>query len=121
MRKYAHQKYTWSNSWGTPHHYWELVGEFGGLHFSASFHGDDWSCGLEIHSLAGEGAPNHVNCRLTGGRCWHDGTSLYARETLWPRIEDYLKTGDHDTIFRILEREADKRFGTAVEAAGEIA
>lgn len=67
-------------------------------------------CGLELHSIypKGDDAPDHIDCPLTGGRCWHDGTSLYASETLWPHIQPYLRDGDHETIFKILEREAKK-------------
>ena len=50
------------------------------------------------------------DCPLTGGQCWHDGTSMYARETVWPRAEIYLRNGDHDGIFRMLEREYELHF-----------
>lgn len=106
--RYRHHKYIWSMPFGNPSHRWELVGAGGALHFHATIvekYGT--SCGLEVHRLEGEGAPHHVNCPLTGGRCWHDGTSLYAEEKLWPVISAYLKTGDHEQIFRLLECEAD--------------
>src|SRR3546814_5446238 len=59
-----------------------------------------------------------INCWLIGGRCWHDGTSLYATDTLWPMIEAMLRTGDHETIFRVLEQEADTRFGDHEQGEG---
>jgi len=51
--------------------------------------------------------------------CWHDGTSLYATEHLWPIIEAYLRSGEHERIFLFLEHEADDRFGFSREAVGE--
>lgn len=114
--KYRHHKYTWSKPFSNAHHRWELVGPIGAIHFHVSLsesYGP--SCGLEYHhtevcGFRTDEAPDHVNCPLTGGRCWHDGTSLYASEHLWPYIEPYLKTGDHERIFKILEGEADQRF-----------
>jgi len=112
MRKYAHHKYIYSRPWRLPHHQWEFVCAEGAVHFTASFYKDDEppSCGLEFHHIAGQGAPDHVDCPLTGGRGWHDGTSLYANESVWPSVELYLRSGDHDQIFRVLEHEAWKHF-----------
>lgn len=83
--------------------------------------GREASCGLEIHYAAGHvpeyldgNAPTNTDCWLIGGRCWHDGTSLYATESLWPMIESWLRIGDHEAIFRCLEREADERFCTPI-------
>lgn len=116
--KYRHHKYTWTKPFGNVYHQWELVGPVGAVHFHVCIsEKNDWppSCGLEFHHTEACGwhtdeAPHHLNCPLTGGRCWHDGTSLYATETLWPRIKDWLNAGDHEAIFRLLEREADERF-----------
>lgn len=107
--QYRHHKYIWSKPFGSERHHWELVGANGALHFHATItDGYGTSCGLEVHHLEGDGAPHHINCPLTGGRCWHDGTSLYAEEKLWPLIREYLKDGSHEIIFRILESEADE-------------
>ena len=57
-------------------------------------------------------APSHLSCWLLKGNCWHDGTSLYAIETLWPMIKPLLAASDHEQIFRTLETEADERFAT---------
>lgn len=114
MSRYRHHKYTWAKPFMSVRHQWELVGPDGGLHFHVSLTpGYDPSCGLEIHktSKQRDEAPSQINCWLVGGPCWHDGTSLYASEHLWPLIQAYLRTGDHDMIFSILEREADDRFG----------
>jgi hypothetical protein len=116
MSRYRHHKYTWSKPFGFTRHWWELVGPDGAIHFHVSISESySPSCGLEIHRTTpadyqcGE-APSHVDCPLTWGRCWHDGTSLYASEELWPMIESMLRAGDHPAIFRLLEGEADRRF-----------
>lgn len=118
--KFRHQKYTCiSTPWGSTVHKWETVGPKGAVHFTANYYkndtGDEPSCGLEFHHFeAGEHfigqAPHHLDCPLTGGRCWHDGTSLYASETLWPRIKYSLKDGEHDVVFGILQYEYTSRF-----------
>jgi hypothetical protein len=114
MSRYKHHKYTWQKRFGSVRHQWQLIGPDGGIHFHASL--DDKyppSCGLEIHYLKkqGDDAPSQVPCWLLHAPCWHDGTSLYANDHLWPMIEGYLRGAEHDQIFRILEREADSRFG----------
>lgn len=120
MSRFAGHKYTFTPArWGSDYHCWELRGPEGGVHFHASIpKSGDYppACGLEIHRCAPSpyqqgGAPHHINCPITGGRCWHDGTSLYASETLWPMIEGWLRLGDHTSIFRTLEGEYNDRFG----------
>lgn len=112
--KFRHHKYVWSKPFGSVRHWWELVGPNGAIHFHVSVndqYGD--SAGLEFHHLSGEGAPHHLNCPLTGGRCWHDGTSLYAMETVWPQVKDFLRfdrEAAHETIFRLLEHEYTSHF-----------
>lgn len=119
--KFKHHKYTWSKPWGDVRHNWELVGPNGAIHFAVTMSDPKYggpSAGLEFHSLSGEGAPHHVNCPLTGGRCWHDGTSLYASESVWPGVEPMLRHGDHDGIFRLIEWEYERHFepeGPALE------
>lgn len=111
MKKYRHHKYTWIKQFNSVRHNWEFVGPRGGVNFHVSItDGYGETAGLEFHHFSGDGAPDHVNCPLTGGHCWHDGTSLYASETLWPMIKPILQSGDHETIFRFLEQEADRRF-----------
>lgn len=109
--KFRHHKYVWSKPFDSILHWWEVVGPNGAIHLHVSTsdqYGD--SAGLEFHHLSGEGAPHHLNCPLTGGRCWHDGTSLYAQEWVWPVAKDYLKNGGHDAVFRLLEGEYDKHW-----------
>ena len=111
--KYAHHKYTFDPAFGSDRHNWQLVGEKGGLNFHVSILENKQygpSAGLEFHSFAGKGSPSHTPCWLLGGPCWHDGTSSYAMDTLWPVIEPMLAAGEHRTIFRVLESEADRYF-----------
>ena len=118
-RRFNGHKYTWSKPFGSVRHNWEFRSARGGVHFHASItEGYGPSCGLEKHSvvpLYGGNAPDHIDCPITGGRCWHDGTSSYATDHLWPVIESYLRTGDHDKIFSILEREHDRMFSVDQE------
>jgi hypothetical protein len=115
--KFTNHKYTWQRPFTSTRHNWEVVGPKGAVHFHASINDDDKYdpiCGMEFHyceppEYMKNHAPSHVDCKLTGGRCWHDGTSLYASQ-LWPRIEAHLKSGAHKIIFGILESEYDARF-----------
>lgn len=130
MFKYRHHKYTWARRGDWIVHRWELVGPHGAMHFSAQVHDAtnptseryETSCGLETHYAKApdymrDQAPSQVDCPLTGGWCWHDGTSLYASETLWPEFSQYLQSGNHDAIFRTLEYEATRRFADAWDTA----
>lgn len=116
MMKFKHHKYTWSKPFLSVRHCWEFVGPAGAVHFTASLTENyGTTAGLEFHHLSGEGAPDHLDCHLTGGRCWHDGTSLYASESVWPAVEPMLRHGDHDGIFRLLEWEYERHFERADE------
>lgn len=113
MPRFVGHKYQWTKPFTSVRHHWEVRSQHGGIHFHASLtDGYDPSCGLEFHSVVpvGDDAPFHIDCPITGGRCWHDGTSLYASETLWPIISGYLRSGEHEKIFVILEREHDEHF-----------
>lgn len=124
-RKFSHQEYTYQTLFGSAKHYWQIVGPVGAVHFHASVSIDrkyETSCGLEFHHSARAGmykteAPHHLSCPVLGEPCWHDGTSLYATESLWPTIERWLKTGDHESVFRLLEREYCGRFESESEDA----
>lgn len=126
MSMFNHHKYTWSNPFGSVRHNWEFVGPEGAINFHVGIHDPKYggpSCGLEFHHMAHAknrpaGAPGHTNCPLTGGVCWHDGTSLYASEHVWPYVEPMLRGGEHDAIFRYLEGEYRRHFGHS-EAADE--
>jgi len=108
--KYKHHKYTWTNRSGSDQHNWEFVGPNGAVNYHVSEREEyDPVAGLEFHHLTGDGAPDHVDCPLTGGRCWHDGTSLYAIE-LWSFVATNLRSWNHKVIFQHLENEYDKHF-----------
>lgn len=121
MSKFNNHKYEYSRPFESERHQWSLIGPAGGIHFHASVsekYGP--SCGLEFHHVRGHPdyvgqAPSQSPCWLLGEPCWHDGTSLYANE-LWPNIEYYLRDGRHGEVFRLLEREYEKRF----EREGEV-
>jgi len=119
MNKFRHHKYTWSKPFTAVHHTWELVGPSGGVTFNAfTSTTDEPICGLELHYTReawlrtghSAEAPHHLNCHVIHEPCWHDGTSLYATETLWPEIQELLKAGKHEDIFKILEAEYENRF-----------
>lgn len=115
-RKYRHHKYTWSKPFDHVTHRWTLLTPTGAIDFHCTLvNGYDPSAGLEYHhtELANylpNTAPDHVDCPLTGGRCWHDGTSMYAIDTLWPLIQPYTLRAEHEQIFRILEEEAERHY-----------
>lgn len=118
--KFAGHKYTWQKPFTSIRHQWELRGPVGAVDFHASLTPQyPPSCGLEFHysprwsgfeARWGGTAPQHLNCPVLGGPCWHEGTSLYASEALWPMIEGYLKCSEHEQIFRILECEYCQHF-----------
>ena len=116
--RFKHRKYTYTvTPWGSRQHLWETVGPTGGVSFSAVVFDPEKApgCGLEFHHSARAGyrqdeAPDHIRCWLTGEPCWHDGTSLYASETVWPQVDACLRGGDHDEVFRLLEYEYDRHF-----------
>ncbi len=112
MPKFLDQKYTWQRHWKCTKHQWSFRGPDGGIHLHVSIMDDDAkfpdpSCGLEFHHhrqpYSELEASHHSTCWLTGQPCWHDGTSLYASETVWPRVKFMLERGDHADIFRYLE------------------
>jgi hypothetical protein len=104
---------------GYARHIWQVIGPKGGVHFTANFYkeGEPPSCGLEFHHSR-EGrtdyqlgvAPSQSPCWLLGEPCWHDGTSSYANDNLWPMFSGWLQNGAHEDIFRSLEREYKSRF-----------
>lgn len=113
--RFRDHKYEWSKPFTSVRHQWSFRGPMGGIHYHASIT-DAYppSCGLEFHRdfdpYGGERAADHAKCWLTGGKCWHDGTSLYATDDLWPMISAILKDGDHEIIFRLLEQEYEDHF-----------
>lgn len=115
--RFRDHKYEWSMPFTSVRHNWSLRGPRGGINFHVSIRDKgDWdpSCGLEFHRdfdpYGGKRAADYKDCWLTGGKCWHDGTSLYASEHVWPYVKDCLRTGDHEAVFRFLEGEYNSHF-----------
>lgn len=123
-------KYEYSNPFGSPHHVWTVIGRHGAMHFHVTDMGEAWaqkhgrdqqySGGLEIHHRAPpdymrDDAPSQDKCWLIGGPCWHDGTSLYASETIIPFW--LCAPNDHERMFRFLEGEYARRFLPACDEA----
>ena len=115
MSKYRCE-YKYTVQYGAPLHIWSVVGAKGGMHLSIRDGGEDnrhrrYSGGIEQHSRTptSDTAPTHDKCWLLGGPCWHDGSSLAAIERWIPLWE--VAPHDHDRMFRLLEAEADERFG----------
>lgn len=119
MNKFKHQKYSWENRTYSIVHRWAMMGPEGGIDFHVSHSNDrDPICGLEIHHSArakccsvSNSAPDYLTCELLREACWHTGSSLYATNILWPLVEPYLKTGDHEKVFNILEDEYNDHYG----------
>lgn len=115
--KFVDHKYEWTQRYMATRHQWSFRGPRGGLHLSVNVMPDRGlgraDAGLEFHHAydpsGGNEAAHHTNCWLLGGPCWHDGTALYASETVWPRVEQMMP--DHDAIFRYLETLYDQHFG----------
>lgn len=117
MSKYRHQYYKYSSPFGSPRHYWQIVGPVGAVHFHAAIFKEtaEPSCGLEFHHSARaenrpNTAPDHLECPVLHEPCWHDGTSLYATEQVWPMVQVYLRSGEHEQVFRLLELEYERHF-----------
>ena len=133
MSKFRNHKYEWSHPFSSTRHQWSFRGPVGGVSFSVSIMDDDErfpepTCGLEFHHssraeagayLIDGNAPHHSPCWLLGEPCWHDGTSLYAGESVWPRVEGLLRTGNHTAIFSILEGEYVRHFEAQLDLVKE--
>lgn len=117
--------YRYSPSFSGGEHQYEVIGRDGAIQFHVTKRCavpeitglPDYYGGLEFHRRQcpdyENRPPSHHDCRLTGGICWHDGTSLYASETLIPRWQ--LDFPDHDAIFGWLVTEFDRAFPVADE------
>lgn len=109
------------------HFHFAVVGEKGGIHFHFTVSEENlkmsWgeksifqSLGLETHyrvcpdCYVGREA-HHEDCWLIGGKCWHDGTSLWAHEYWMPRFLD----GGTDWLWPRLERQYHEVFDAREE------
>ena len=110
--KFSNRIYKWSKPFSSVCHEWSLLGPRAALSFHVSVRGGDFKERMDFHYFTPpeymeDSPPSHINCLYTGGRCWHDRTSLYAMK-IWPTIECFLESGDHESIFRILEKDLEK-------------
>ena len=92
-------KYEYSALWSFDsfRHSWTIEGPHGAVDFH--FDGDEEriakygpTAGLECHwrqppAHMADRAPSHRWCHILEAPCWHDGTSLYAKETLYPLVD----------------------------------
>ena len=112
-------KYEYCNRFGHPNHTYTCIGRHGAVHFHISDFGAEWEkthgqrfgAGLEIHYREppphmADYAPSQDKCWLIGCPCWHDGTTMYAEETLLPM----WRPNDHERMFRLMEHEYRLRF-----------
>lgn len=114
--RYQYRMFYQFGSWK---HFYELIGRHGAVHFHVTDFGenrkgfpDRYSAGFEVHyreppNYMRSLPPSHDHCPLLKTPCWHDGTSLYAQETLLPM---FLRM-NHIAMFRFLIGDADNRFG----------
>ena len=99
-----------------PRHVWTAVGASGGVHIWATEKSDDmvrsfggrFYGGIECHwrkpryDTAG---PDHDNCWLLNGPCWHDGSSLYFDENIEPMLGSIRGADVPDSIHEYLKSE----------------
>ena len=117
--KFKNHKYVYTISSYSNNHHFELIGPKGAVEYNANVQKDENelrkygpTCGLEFHhydppDYMKNQAPTSIKCDLTGGKCWSDGTSLYAKE-LWSRFELYLESREYEYIFTSLENEYER-------------
>lgn len=118
------RRYRYSYELKTRFGHWEhvylLVGARGAIHFHVTDYGKDgehnkafvdrYSGGIEVHYRTPPdpecGPPDHDKCEFLGGSpCWHDGSSMQAKERLipfWSR-----DPSNHEAMFRYLVCDAD--------------
>lgn len=114
-------RYTYKTTLFAGHwkHDYQLIGRHGGLNFhitdmgdeyAAKYNVDRFSAGLEYHwrvppDYMADKPPSHDRCWLLKCPCWHDGTSVYAQETLLPLFDGR----DHMRLFMKLAMDANER------------
>lgn len=104
--------------WGSIEHVYLIVSRHGAIHFWVTEYtaktgpcsNTEPSGGLEAHYRQPPGymadkAPSHDECFALKAPCWHDGTSLYASETLIPR---WLNRQSEPEVFGWLVQEVDR-------------
>jgi hypothetical protein len=100
---------------------WIICGPSGAVdfHVSHAWVALDFPCsgGIETHyrqppAYMKDDDPSHDHCWILGGKCWHDGSSLYASEVLIPILERDGEFG----VWAQLEREYMHRLAVVEEA-----
>lgn len=112
-------RYEYHTDVGYPRHYWIVISRHGAVHFRvtdlgeewAKTHGDRYSGGLEFHyrsppEYLKDNAPSQDKCWILKAPCWHDGTSLYASESLVPFW--LMDPHNHKRMFERLQQEAER-------------
>lgn len=104
MNRY-HYEYsmTMSRLEGKPEHAWTVRCARGGvvIHLRES-DSDGFPAygGVEIHHAfpVNDTPPSHIHCTVSGGKCWHEGSSGMAD----PMVEHFAKHGlpNHESMFR---------------------
>ena len=96
--------------------HWSLVGPEGGIDIWAAQSTIGVYGGVETHSRTPMNdyatEPDHTDCWLLKGPCWHDGAGLFFHESIRPRIDEYLAhPGVHPVIENMLWDWYDRAFG----------
>ena len=96
---------------------WAVIGERGGIQVWCLSHSIDCG-GVEVHSrsaLHDWSNPSHSDCWLTGGACYHDGSSLYYTERVRSRVGWCWDERSFDPLWRFLLVEYKRRFECEAE------
>ena len=107
--RYTYKLHLFAGYWN---HDYQLVGRHGGLNLHITDMGDNtiggerYSTGLEYHyreppDHMTDQPPSQDECWLLKQPCWHDGTSLYARERYLPMFDGQ----NHERMFFALANE----------------
>lgn len=123
-------EYRYTRRFGNPYHTYLVIGRHGAIHFHVTEYGEEtrrasptmpeFTAGLEVHyrqppDYMSEQPPSHDECWAIKCPCWHDGTSLYAEETLLPMW--LAVRSDPERVLQMLESEADGRWAREKETA----
>ena len=112
-------KYEMTVRHGGIEHCYSIVCRQGAIHFHVTEYledgfmkGHEPSGGLEMHyrtppDYMADQAPSDDRCPFIHQPCWHDGTSLYASETLIPK---WARRDSEIEMFWVLVREVRNRF-----------
>lgn len=110
MRNDLRKQYKYiPNRFGREYHEWSIESEFGACHLHISYRESDpqTSGGIEVHyrkppEYMKGSAPHYHNCPLTGGLCWHDGSSMAADIAIEAFRDGKNVSREHDYYFGIV-------------------